>query len=198
MFSAYGKVDRVLMGVSAGQNGIFRGFAYVIMEAKESAEALINIERLKFKQSTIIIKKCREQDKGYGSEDKGPKSRNSAPKESVSVPKQKNNQPAEKFTSLENLDGKRSVAAVEDNHQHSSLTPVSKSTGLDRNFRINHPFYSQDNKSNKLSDSGYSLRGQNVSRAIQPHQKVYVPLYNNTLTHAVGSQHGTQRDRPVD
>jgi len=75
------------MGVSAGHNGAFRGFAYVIMEAKESAEALIKIERLRFKQSTIIIKKCREQEKGNNSEDKVPKSRNSGPKGSDSASK---------------------------------------------------------------------------------------------------------------
>jgi RNA recognition motif-containing protein len=68
MFSQFGKVDRILMGVSSGAKSSFRGFAYIIMEDKESAEALINIEMLKFKKNNIIIRKCREQDKGRSSE----------------------------------------------------------------------------------------------------------------------------------
>lgn len=98
------------MGVSAGHEGVFRGFAYIIMEDKESAEALIKIERLKFKQSTIIIKKCREQDKGHGTEERGQKSRGSAPLEIASISTQKIPQPAKKFVSSKNLDERRSRA----------------------------------------------------------------------------------------
>lgn len=59
------------MGVT-GSGGInsFRGFAYIIMEEKQSADALVQLEKLKFKKSTIIIKKCRDQEKSANSEDK--------------------------------------------------------------------------------------------------------------------------------
>lgn len=78
------------------------------------------------------------------------------------------------------------MAAIEENQPHSSLTPVSKSTGLDRNVRINHPFYSQENKPKKFFGSEYSVAGEDASRSIQAHQKVY-GVINSTFTHVAGS-----------
>lgn len=77
---------------------------------------------------------------------------------------------------------------MSDNLQLSSMMSVSKSTGIDRNVRINHPFYSHENLSYKNSCSIVSLQSQNLRANPKLNHSVQAGLFNHTHTDLRGSQ----------
>lgn len=63
LFAQHGDVDRVLMGYKSEGQIAFRGFAYIVMEDIKSCTELLKIGKLNFKGHTILIEKCRVQEK---------------------------------------------------------------------------------------------------------------------------------------
>jgi hypothetical protein len=166
------------MGVTSGQTKTFRGFAYVIMEEKESADALINLERLKFKNSTVIVKKCRDQEKdefSEGKNDKRGETANSHPIQKIKDSKDPNEQ-KKKGKLASSIQEKSSIHENLKSHLFSDVTPITKSTGFDFKHRINHPYFL--NASSELDSYSSLNRGTEQNGFSRVEVSVYYNPYS--------------------